>query len=178
MTNIYNNLDRIFDIVEIDFNQVIIEVKADTPLLVAKYPFVSSEMKYISVTRGKNHILTVINKDGTTWGFYWGDSGHTLIGNSEMMLRENVEKFISDNGILIDCTTNNVKEAAKIFYNNNYKKWQLTIGETHYFSSTAKNANEMIEECKKFVTADMWIDKTAQVGFEMKVAVNQKINYK
>lgn len=176
--NIYENLNKIFKIADVDSNQVIIEVTADSPLIVAKYPFISMQMKYITVTRGREHQLVIINNDGSQDNFHWGDSGHTIISDNRKMLKANVCRFILDNGILIDCRTTNVTEPAKIYYNPNYKKWQLTLGSACYWSSTAKNVNDMINECKKFVIADRWVSRKAQTGIDMWVANNQTIKFK
>ncbi len=176
--NLYDDLDRVFELIEVNNKQVILEVKADSPLTVAQFPFVSMQMKYITVTRGREHQLVIINNDGSQTNFSWGDSGYTIIGDNSKMLKVNVIKFIEDNGILIDCTTTVVRDPAKIFFNHNFGEWQLTLGAAYYKSKTAKNVMDMINECKKFVVADNWRSRKAQTGIDMWEAVNQKIVYR
>lgn len=73
---------------------VVLGVNADDPLTVALNPFVSSDMAYISVTRGTQHVLTVVRKDGTTWNFEWGYDRYTLIGGSSEALKKAVINFV------------------------------------------------------------------------------------
>ena len=143
------NLNEIFKLVSADEDKVIIEVLADSPLKVAMFPFVSSEYNYITVTRGRNHILTVIKKDGKTFSFDFGDNGHTLISDSLKELKKFVLKFISDSGVLIEWNGWNIRRVV-IYYNSSYKKWQLTLegerktnygfrsNDAFYWSTTAK----------------------------------------
>ncbi len=182
MANIYKNLDKIFKLVDVDYNQVIIEVNANTPLLVAQYPFVTSEMKYITVTRGKNHVLTIVFNKGTTDSFSWGDRGHTIISDSTAILKVNVLSFLDDKGIILDY---NGKEFTgrpiKIYFNPNYKRWQLTFeGLFIWWSNKATNITEMIEECKKFVIAEKWNlnPKWSKSDMDIWTAVNPVIKLK
>lgn len=168
-----SNLENIFCLKYLDNNKIIIQVLADDPFKVAMFPFVSSDWKYITVTRGKNHILTVIKDDGTTFDFHWGFSGYTLISESLEMLKKNVLKFISDSDIFIEYNGGEIKE-ARIFYNSNYKKWQLTLGpvEAIYWSDVAQSLEEMIEDCKRFVTSDAWEKTVAVTGIDVWIATN------
>lgn len=184
------NLNKIFSIVSVDKDKVIIEVLADTPLKVAMFPFVSASYNYITVTRGRKHILTVIKKDGCTFSFEFGDGGYTLISDSLEELKKYVLKFIEDNDILIEWNGQNII-SARIFYNSNYKKWQLTLegkrksnygfGSTdvHYWSTTAKSIEDMIEECHgRFVYSDNWKRITAVTGISVWTARNPEYIFK
>lgn len=183
------NLNEIFKFVSADEDKIIIEVIADSPLKVAMFPFVSSEYNYITVTRGRNHTLTVIYKNGKTFSFNFGDSGYTLISDSLKELKKHVLKFISDNGILIEWNGWEIKE-VHIYYNSNYKKWQLTlegkrksnygfgICDAFYWSSNANNVDEMIEECTKFVTAKSWESYKAVTGITVWKAICPQFNFK
>lgn len=183
------NLNEIFKFVSADEDKVIIEVIADSPLKVAMFPFVSSEYNYITITRGRDHVLTVIKKDGKTFSFDFGDSGHTLISDSLKELKKYVLKFIEDNNVLIEWNGQGISN-VKIFYNSNYKKWQLTLEgkrksnygfvscDVHYWSSTAKSSKEMIEECKRFIIAPSWQKVIAVTGIDVWKAVNPKFMFK
>lgn len=175
------NLKEIFKLISADEDKVILEVLADSPLKVAMFPFVSSEYNYITVTRGRDHVLTVIKKDGKTFSFDFGDSGHTLISDSLKELKKYVLKFIEDNNVLIEWNGQSIN-SVKIFYNSNYKKWQLTLEgkrkDVHYWSSTAKSSKEMIEECKRFIVASSWQKVIAVTGIDVWKAVNPKFMFK
>ena len=183
------NLNEIFKFVSADEDKVIIEVIADSPLKVAMFPFVSSEYNYITVTRGRNHTLTVIYKNGKTFSFNFGDSGYTLISDSLKELKKHVLKFISDNGVLIEWNGWEIKE-VHIYYNSNYKKWQLTfegkrksnygfgICDAFYWSFNANNVDEMIEECTKFVIAKSWESYKAVTGITVWKAICPQFNFK
>lgn len=175
MATIYKDLDTIFTIVHIDYNQVIIEVKADTPLVVAMFPFVTSQMNYITVTRGREHVFTIINKDGSTKSFHWGERSVDCINESTKMLKANVLRFIQDNGIILDYNGQKINE-VKIYFNSNYKKWQLSLSGICYWSYKATNVMEMIEECEAFVEANRWIIRDA--GFDVYVAHDYEVHLK
>lgn len=159
-----SNLENIFYLKHIDDEKIIIQVLADDTFKVAMFPFVSSDWEYITVTRGSNHILTVIKKDGTTFDFYWGFNGHTLISESLEVLKKKVLEFINESNILIEYNGGELK-SARIYYNSNYKKWQLTINNgVHYWSDTAKSLSDMIEDCERFVIANNWKERIAPTG--------------
>lgn len=162
-----SNLENIFYLKHIDDEKIIIQVLADDTFKVAMFPFVSSNWEYITVTRGKNHTLTVIKKDGTTFGFHWGFNGHTLIDDSLESLKKNVLKFINESNILLEYNGGK-NESAKIYYNSNYKKWQLTINDdVHYWSDTAQSLPEMKEDCERFVLANNWVHRRAVTGIDV-----------
>jgi len=173
---IYPNLTDVFELEDFDYGQVIIKVKADTPLKVAKFPFVSGEWEYITVTRGEKHILTVIKKDGKTFSFEWGKGGYTLISDNLTLLKRNVLAFIKNNDIILDYDGSKVKNAS-IYYNDYYKGWQLSIDGTHYWNYEVNSAEEMIEYCKRFVTAK-WEKGIAQTGIDIWRAIEPKFTLK
>jgi hypothetical protein len=183
------NLNEIFKLVDANEDRVVIEVLADSPLKVAMFPFVSSEYNYITVTRGRNHVLTVIKKDGKTFSFSFGDGGYTLISDSLEELKKYVLKFIEDSGVLIEFNGQRISR-VKIFYNSNYKKWQLTLEgirksnygfgsvDVHYWSSTAKTFEDMVNECRRFVVASEWKPNVAVTGLDVWTAVNFEFRFK
>ena len=172
---IYKNLNNIFELESVDTTQIILKVNANSSLKVAKYPFVSSDYDYITVTRGRKHLLTVIHKDGTTFSFHWGEGGYTLISDNLSLLKYNVITFIEDNcGIILEYDGTEPLTEATIYYNTWYKKWQLSLNRSHWWSNTATDSDEMIEECKKFVTADEWKEQKATTGITVWKAINPK----
>lgn len=118
-------MKEVFEVASNTDDLVVLKVNADDPLVVAMNPYVSSDMAYISVTKGGNHVLTVIKKDGTHGTcFHWGDGGYTLISDGLEILKKNVIKFIEEHvnfsivGTPTSCTMN---------YHTWYKGWQLTF---------------------------------------------------
>lgn len=106
--------------------QVVLEVKELSLLEIAMNPMFDKTMEYITVTRGGNHTLTVIKNDGTKFSFEWGSSGHTLISDNLERLKSYVLKFLKDEKIFIDSTSDNVIQ-GKTFYNENFNAYQLTL---------------------------------------------------
>ena len=168
-------LEQVFTLVEATPGQVVLKVLADNPLTVAKFPFVSMDMAYITVTRGKNHTLTVTKKDGKTWSFDWGERGYTLISDNTERLKKAAIEYIEDYmHILLERGAWRVKN-AKIFYNSYLKKWQLTLEgkdqngfhEAHWWSKTAKSYEEMATDVIPYIHACGWEEDTAQTGIRI-----------
>lgn len=93
------NLDEIFTLYSDDEDQAIIKVNANSPLMVARYPFVSGEYEYITVTKSDTHILTIVKKDGSKTSFHWGAGGCTCISESLRELKTQVQKFLTDSRV-------------------------------------------------------------------------------
>lgn len=171
------NLEKIFQLVKATPGQVTIKVTHDDdPLKIAEYPFVNSEMAYITVTKGKRHTLTIVKKDGTSWSFWWGQGGHTLISDNTDRLRRAVIRYIEDYmHILLDWEDQRIVKAT-IFYNNNYKLWQLTIegergGEAHWWSKDATSWEEMATDVIPYVHACGWEHDIAMTGIDIWKAI-------
>lgn len=177
---IYKNLDKVFELESCDDLQVILKVKEMTPLLVAQYPFLSSDYSYITVTRGKNHILTIIHSNGTKFDFHWGEGGHTLISDGLELLRQNVIAFIGQSNIILDYDGFEPKKAV-IYYHSYFNQWQLTIegsGVSCYWrTSKAKDEKDMIKICEKFVKAQ-WEKAVAPTGIDIWKAIEPTFTLK
>ena len=179
------DLNKVFKIEEVTNKQVIVEVSAKDPLTVARYPFLNSRMRYITVTRGKHHICTVVREDGTTWDWEFGDRGCTLIGDSVVELQKNLLEFIKSHGISIDYTGGSPK-SAYIYYNNNFEAWYLVIsvqsgGKESTFAvqaTSAHNIKTAIGAVKGFVTGDNWKQRSFWDGTDVWDAVNPKFTLK
>ena len=164
-----------FEIVERTPDKVILRVLAKDSLTVARHPYVSADWDYITVTRGKNHNLTVIEKDGSKFDFYWGESGYTLISESLKKLKLAVIEYLEkENYILLDWDDGKVNHAS-ICYNGNFESWQLTLGGYRYgdmiraFARDKKirSVEEMIEYAKNFVNAKGWEKVKAETGIDL-----------
>ena len=163
----------VLELVSVDNEKVVIKINAKDPLTVAMNPEFSSNMAYITVTRGEKHIMTIIRADGTTWSFHWGGGSSTLISDSVAAMRNKVVDFIRDNGIIFGLT--NKPSEATIYYNNNYKSWQLTLShgrESDYiWYKDAHNEYDMMAYAKKFLNAICWQKGVAQTGIDIWRAV-------
>ena len=177
-TPTFKDLDKVFAIEEIDDSQVIIKVNAKDPLTVAKYPFLESQYAFINITRGCKQILTVIYDDGHTFDFHWGGGSMTIIGENLTKLKQAVLQFIDENAILLDYTGETVVTEISIYYNDNYKRWQLNIGTCHYWSKTATSVDEMIAEASKWVHAKSWDKSTASTGIDIWYAKDYELSIK
>lgn len=165
----------IFQLEEVTPKQVIVKVNADDPLTIARHPYIDANMAYITVTRGKNHILTVIRKDGSTFSFSFGASGHTVISDNLERLKCEVLQFIADQNILIK-HTGVIPETAVIYYNDFFKAWQLQFepGPVIHHNREVSSHEDMIEACRPIVEAKEWKHEIAVTGIDVWRAVNPK----
>ena len=164
-----------FEIVERTPDKIILEVLAKDSLAVAKYPYVSAEWDYITVTRGKEHVLTIVDNNGSRFDFYWGESGYTLISESLKKLKLSVIDYLEkENYILLDWDDGKVNQAS-ICYNGNFESWQLKL-EGYRYGSTIRafardkkirSVEEMIEYAKHFVNAKGWEKVKAETGIDL-----------
>lgn len=149
------NTNYPFKVIQNTPAQVVLQNTAKTGLDVALHPYVSTDVDYITVTKGDNHNCTVINTKGNTYNFHWGKNGYTLVSENVQMLKQAVMNFISSQGIALDVCTIMQPNKARIFYNNNFRKWQATLSfpdsskEQYYWSKTATNQNDMLKEITK-----------------------------
>lgn len=162
--------NSVLEIFEVTKEQIIIKVNADDPLTVARHPYLNSNMAYITLTRGRKHIFTVINKDGSTWDFYFGEGGHTIIGEATEKLKRSVLEFINDNNIPIEyCGGTPV--AATVYYNKNYQKWQLTVETTkkdfHFWADKATDMKSAMKVFGTMVKAKEWKHDIAVTGIDV-----------
>jgi hypothetical protein len=173
---------NVFSLLSVTPEQVIVGVNADTPLTVAQHPYINAQMAYITLTRGSKHILTVINKDGSTpCSFWWGVGGYTVIGEELKRLKLELIKFIQLECHVILEWDDGPLDNATFFYNNNLKRWQLTlcgnrmhtIIRAHVWAElNITSADEMKIFCQDFVSVKDWAIKTAETGITVWEAID------
>lgn len=177
-------MKSVFTLEERTPDQVIVKVNAvNDPLVIARHPYIDSKMAYITVTRGENHVFTVINHDGTTWSIEWGERGHTLISRSTELLKEKVVEYIErECQIMLEWDDGEV-DGATIYYNPNFKKWQLTLEGTRKYhnylrsailSDTAKCKEDMMAFAEKFIVCNGWQYNKAVTGIDTWKAIEPK----
>lgn len=133
---------------------VILEVKEKDAWTIAQYPFLSSDYKYITITKGKEHMLTITKENGTTSSFSFGESGHTCVSDNLTMLKFKALDAVFQYGILIDIKTMKKPTQVEIFYNDYFKRWQsrLCVGDVegeqmHFFNCATEE--ETIQKLKE-----------------------------
>ena len=164
---------EIFELVKYDNQKAILKVKEVDNLTIAEFPFISSKMDYITITRGRRHTLTVINKDGTTWSVNWGDGGCTLCSDSVDSLKWAARDFFQiECCIPLDLTVENsaIKE-ARVFYNRNFRAWQLNLRvgsyqEQNIWFKDCNNKDDVILKAEKYIGNKVWSYKRAQTGID------------
>ena len=91
-------------IVDNDNEQVVIKNMLHTSREVAMNPWLSLDIDYITILKGKTHIFTIIYKDGHTSSFSWGSGGMTIISESLNRLKLKVLEFLRTQNVLLGCT--------------------------------------------------------------------------
>ena len=163
----------VLELVHNDNEKVVIKVNAKDPLTVALNPEFNANMAYITVTKGENHIMTIIREDGSSWSFHWGGNGTTLISDSVLAMKNKVIAFIRENGIAYGLT--GYPTEATVFYNDYFKSWQLTLRRgresDHIWYDGATNETDMKVYARKFIDVDGWYEDIAQTGIKVWRAV-------
>lgn len=166
-------MKEVFELVKVDKDKAILKVKELDNLTIAEYPFLNSKMAYITITRGRRHTMTVINKDGSTWSVDWGAGGYTLCSDSINSLKWAARDFFQiECGIPLDLTVENsaIKE-AKVFYNRNCRAWQLNLRvgpyqEQNIWFEDCNNKDDVIFKAEKYIGKKVWAYKRAQTGID------------
>ena len=166
-------MSDVYELAKVTPDLVVVKIKDVDNLTRALNPHMPGvETEYVSITRGKNHIMTFIKKDGSKWSIEWGDGGCTMCSDSLRATKWEIVDFVQkDGGILLDWNDQKPTKAT-VYYNNNFKKWQLTLEddkhrEAMYWSKTATWEQDMFEECVKYVGEVDWIPGIAQTGIKV-----------
>ena len=166
-------MSEVFEFVKADNNKAILKVKELSTLMIAEHPYLNSKMDYITITRGKRHTMTVINKDGSTWSVNWGEGGYTLCTDSVDSLKWAARDFFQEEcGVLLDFTVgNHAIKKASVFYNNNFRAWQLHLSagpyqEQNIWFKDCGNKDEAILKAGKYIGNKVWSYKRAQTGID------------
>lgn len=148
-------MNNIFELVSNNNTQVVIKVNAKDPFTVAMNPYVSGDMEYITVTKGYDHVMTVIKSDCSKWSIDWGSRGHTLIGPSTERLKMEVLKFINELNISIEYRNQPVKQ-VNVYFNDFIRKWEVSITPEYgphiaHFSEKAKCLEDIMAEAEAII---------------------------
>lgn len=136
-------------------DMAILKVAVKTPLEIAMHPYLSSNYEYITITKGCNHVFTIVKEDGTTFSFHYGFSGCTSISEELIVLRNKVNDTLEEYGVIIDVQTMGLPYKMDIFYDTYGRSWQATLSfqdsleRQSIWSSKAKNEEEMCKEIEE-----------------------------
>ena len=162
-------MSNVLKLVEATNELVIVEVNPDlTPLEKARAPW-APNARYVSVTRGRNHTMTFIKEDSSSWSINWGYTGSTMISDSLRETRDRVVNFIEQEcGIPLDLTSDKIV-AATVYFNSNFRKWQINLTDSKgnsgnvWFADTDLN-NMLNEHAVKYVGTCAWEEAIAPTG--------------
>ena len=105
-----------FHVVDVTPDLVVVKVVTIDTASIARAPYVSAKMDYLTVTRGDTHTLTIIYKDGKTWTTTWGSHLSRLGTHADdrigILIRQLCSFIISRDGISVD--DNEVKPIGDI----------------------------------------------------------------
>ena len=130
-------MSNVLKLVEVTNELVIVEVNPDlTPLEKARAPWAPNE-RYVSVTRGRDHTMTFINADSSSWSIVWG-SRCTMISDSLRETRDRIVNFIEQEcGIPLELKSDKIV-AATIYFNSNFGKWQINLTDEKGYSGNVR----------------------------------------
>ena len=120
------------------------------------FPYVPTDYEYITITKGKGHILTAIDKHGHIITSFYYDHMPSHCNATEILkqLKRKVTKFIVLKGIFLNTYGDKKLKEIICQYSNIENKWACqfsfkTMKGTStevYYSDTAKNVDELIDE--------------------------------
>lgn len=116
-----------FSLAENTDEMVILKNETKRPIDVAKNPWLSADDEYVTITKGRNHTLTLIKISGKTVSITFGERGYTLISDNFRKLKEKAIEAAHVFGVLLEIPTTRKPDNVCIFYNYGYKKWQAVL---------------------------------------------------
>ena len=105
----------VFELFEETNEQVIVKVNAKDPLTVARHPYVTAQMEYVTVTRGEDNNFTIVRNDGSTFSFHEGRRGHTVVSEDVERLKRELKSFLAHEHVFLDARTNLNPYAAEFY---------------------------------------------------------------
>jgi len=108
-------MSNVFELIKETAEQVIVKVNAKDLLTIAEHPYVNAQMAYITVTRGDEHVWTIVREDGSTWSWHTGKSGYTLVSKEIDRLRDELSGFLAEKHVFLEVRTELNPYAAKFY---------------------------------------------------------------
>ncbi len=117
-------MKNIAKIIEENHEKVIIEIKDLDLLEIAKYSYLGSNVKYITIIKDEDNIIfTLIYKNGNI--FSW--TKRTLVADEIKVLQKKIIEFLNDNCIMINYVDTSKIIKFSYYYNNNFNDYQINI---------------------------------------------------
>ena len=168
-------MSDVLELVHVDNSKVVVKFKELSNFDKALNPWVLPNADYITITRGKRHIMTVITKDGKSWSINWGEGGVTMISDSLLESRRQIVSFIEKECLIpIDLTISNDEiTEASVFYNQWFTSWQVQLRgegygqEANIWDRSCNNEYDAIDLANKFIGVHTWRKGTAQTGIDI-----------
>ncbi len=91
-----DKLCYLVDILENNKDCVLLKVKEDARLDLIKLGCFTGNEELMRLTKGEDHTCTIINKDGTTFSWHWGKSGHTIVTDETSKKGKLIEECITE----------------------------------------------------------------------------------
>ena len=168
-------MNNVLELVHVDNNKVVVKFKELSNLEKAMNPWVLPNAEYITITRGKRHVMTVVTKDGGSWSISFGEGPMTMISDSLLESRRQIVSFIEKECLIpIDLTIPNDKiTQAKVFYNQWLNSWQVQLHgegygqEVQIWDRNCNNEYDAINLANKFIGVRTWKKGIAQTGIDI-----------
>ena len=89
-------LCNLVDIIENNIDCVLLKIKDNKQVDLLKLGYFNGNEEYIRLTKGNNHTCTIVEKNGDTYNWYWGEDGFTLVSDSTQKRGKLIESCIVD----------------------------------------------------------------------------------
>ena len=136
-------------------DMAILKVMTKTPWEIAQHPYLSSDYEYVTITKGDDHIFTIVKEDGTTFSSHFGRNGYTLVSEDISLLQKKAMNALKNYGVIMDIPTLDLPYKMNIYYNRNFQSWQANLSfqgfsrEQNIWISKLKNEEEMCKEIEE-----------------------------
>ena len=164
-------MNSILELVHVDDSKVVVKFKELSNLEKAMNSWVLPEAEYVTITRGRDHIMRIIRKDGSSWSIEWGDSGCTAMSKSLIESRNRIVDFIEQECHILLNITKIV--GATVLYSRNLCSWQINFKDCRgtietVWNKDCNNEYDIIELANKIIGKDCtWKKGIAQTGINV-----------
>ena len=164
-------MNNILELVHVDESKVVVKFKELSNLEKAMTSWVLPNAEYVTITRGRDHIMTIIRNDGSSWSIEWGDSGCTVMSKSLIESRNRIVDFIEQECYILLNITKATK--ATVLYNRHVCSWQITLRDCRgteeiVWNKDFDNEYDTIELANKIIGKDCaWKKGISQTGINI-----------
>lgn len=111
-----------------DDEQVVIKIDELQPIDVAMHPYLDASMAYVTITRGADHTLTVVKRDGSRMASWTWTARRApkVEGNAKRLLEAMCDEC-EKSGVCIEVPSASKPSSCNVFLNPNIDTWQARI---------------------------------------------------